>query len=59
MRPEAIRLELDAIRTRASVAEAARQAAEHRQDWPAVREHETELSRLHARACDLERQGDA
>lgn len=56
MRPEAVRLELAAIVTRASIAEAARQAAEHRQDWQAVREHETELSRLYSRARDLERQ---
>lgn len=56
---EAARLELAALRTRAAVAEAARQAAEHRRDWQAVREHEQELSRLHSRACDLERQGEA
>lgn len=48
--------ELAAIATRAGIAEAARQAAEHRGDWQAVREHELELSRLHSRACDLERQ---
>jgi len=51
--------ELAALRTRASIEEAARQAAEHRQDWQAVREHEQELSRLHSRACDLERQNNA
>lgn len=50
------RSELEAIRTRAGIAEAARQAAEHRGDYQAVREHELELSRLHARAVDLERQ---
>lgn len=49
------RAELAALKTRAGVEEAARQAAETRGDWQAVREHEQELSRLHARACDLER----
>ncbi len=50
------RAELEAIRTCAGIAEAARQAAELRGDWQAVREHELELSRLHSRARDLERQ---
>lgn len=51
---EPAKAELAAIATRASVAEAARQAAVQRGDWQAVREYETELSRLHARAQDLE-----
>lgn len=59
MRPESVLLELAALHTRAATEEAARQAAERRQDWQAVREHEQELSRLHARACDLEREGVA
>lgn len=50
------RNEIEALRTRASIAEAARQAAEQRGDYQAVREHELEISRLHSRACDLERQ---
>ncbi len=49
------RMELEALRTRASCTEANRQAAATRGDYHAAREHEQELSRLYSRACDLER----
>jgi len=44
------------VAIRASVEEARRQAAARRGDWQAAQEHETELSRIWARYCDLERQ---
>jgi hypothetical protein len=44
------------LTTRAAEKEVELQAALQQQDWQAVREHEQELSRLHARFCDLERQ---
>jgi hypothetical protein len=51
-------IERQAILTRAACVEAQRQAALQANDWQAVREFETELSRLHSRYRDLEvRQG--
>lgn len=54
MRPEARRAEMQALCTRAAIAEAARQSAIERGDAQAVREHEVELSRLWSRYIDLE-----
>jgi hypothetical protein len=48
--------EMRAIATRAADHEAKRQAALQRRDHQAAREHETELSRLHIRYCNLQRQ---
>ncbi len=48
--------EIKSLAIRASVEEARRQAAARRGDWQAAQEHETELSRIWARYCDLERQ---
>lgn len=48
--------EMRSLCTRAADHEARRQAALQRGDWQAVQEHETELSRLWSRYCDLERQ---
>ena len=53
------RRELAALRTRASAEEAKRQAAIVRGDYPAVRGHELELSRLHSRFVDLQREHSA
>jgi hypothetical protein len=48
--------EIKSLAIRASVEEAKRQAAARRGDWQSAQEHETELSRIWARYCDLERQ---
>ena len=48
--------ELAALLTRAGVEEAKRQSALARGDYLAAREFELEISRLHSRAVDIERQ---
>ena len=56
MLPAAVETEKRALTTRAAEKDMELQAALQQQDWQAVREHEIELSRLHARFCELERQ---
>jgi len=56
MLPAVVEAEMQALTTRAAEKEMELQAALQQQDWQAVREHEIELSRLHARFCELERQ---
>ena len=53
---DAVKAELQALTSRAGVLEAQRQAALQRGDRQAVRDAEIELSRLHSRAQDIERQ---
>lgn len=50
---------LAALLVKAAAEEAARQRAIERRDYVAAREHELELSRLHARHVDLQRQHEA
>jgi hypothetical protein len=50
--------EMKSLAIRASIEEARRQAAASRGDRQAAREHETELSRIWSRYCDLERRDD-
>jgi hypothetical protein len=54
--PDDSRSELKALAIRASIEEAERHAAARRGDRQAAQEHETELSRIWSRYCDLERQ---
>jgi len=56
MRPEAATIEMHNLLSRANAVEAARQQAIERRDFLAAREFEQELSRLHSRYRDLERQ---
>lgn len=56
MLPAVAEAEMQALTTRAAEKDMELQAALQQQDWQAVREHEIELSRLHARFCELERQ---
>jgi hypothetical protein len=49
-----LELELAALKSRAGIAEAQRQAAIARGDRQAAREAERELTRLHARFVELE-----
>ena len=53
---DAARAELQALSTRASVLEAQRQAALQRGDRQTADDAATELSRLHSRYLELERQ---
>lgn len=50
--------EMKSLAIRASIEEARRQAAASRGDRQAAQEHETELSRIWSRYCDLERRDD-
>jgi hypothetical protein len=50
--------EMKSLAIRASIEEARRQAAARRGDRQAAQEHETELSRIWSRYCDLERRDD-
>lgn len=56
MRPASVEAEMRALTIREAQKEEELEAALQKQDWQAVRECEIELSRVHSRYCDLERQ---